>query len=194
MKRNCARLNGSRVELKGPDVRVPPKHALTLTLTLHELATNAAKYGALTAAAGILRLSWMVSEDGIEKRLTITWRETGVAIGNPANVKESFGTRLIKNAVVHDLRGRVDIGFERRTRVHCFGALVVTAAAPAARSGLSILLLEDEFLIALDAQDILMELGASQVEVVNTLDAAREAHWSGHCSISRCSTSTSTAK
>jgi CheY-like chemotaxis protein len=54
-----------------------------------------------------------------------------------------------------------------------FGAAVVTPDAPL--SGLSILLLEDEFLIALDAQDILMELGAAQVEVVNTLDAARVA-------------------
>jgi CheY-like chemotaxis protein len=50
---------------------------------------------------------------------------------------------------------------------------IATGAAPL--SGLSILLLEDEFLIALDAQDILMELGAAQVEVVNTLDAARAA-------------------
>jgi two-component system CheB/CheR fusion protein len=96
------------IELSGPDVRVPPKHALTLTLTVHELATNAAKYGALTAPNGSLKLSWVVSEDGVEKRLTIIWRETGVELGDVGVVKESFGTRLIKNAVVHDLRGRVD--------------------------------------------------------------------------------------
>jgi two-component sensor histidine kinase len=50
----------------------------------------------------------VVSEDGVEKRLTIIWRETGVELGDVGVVKESFGTRLIKNAVVHDLRGRVD--------------------------------------------------------------------------------------
>ena len=73
----------------------------------------------------------------------------------------------------------------------CFGAAVVTPGAPL--SGFSILLLEDEFLIALDAQDILMELGAAQVEVVNTLDAARVA-LERPSSISRCWTSTSMAK
>jgi two-component system CheB/CheR fusion protein len=97
-----------RIELSGPEVRVPPKHALTLTLTLHELATNAAKYGALAAPGGLLKINWMVSEDWVEKRLTITWRETGVSLGDVGAVKESFGTRLIKNAVVHDLRGHVD--------------------------------------------------------------------------------------
>jgi CheY-like chemotaxis protein len=51
----------------------------------------------------------------------------------------------------------------------------MTASGNRPLAGLSILLLEDEFLIALDAQDILMELGAARVEVVNTLDAARQA-------------------
>src|SRR5438105_1927280 len=95
-----------RIRLNGPKVRLPPKHALTLTLTLHELATNAAKYGALAHDGGKLNIEWMVSEDGAGRRLTMTWVETGFP--GPQDVKQSFGTRLIRNAVVYDLQGRCD--------------------------------------------------------------------------------------
>ena len=97
-----------RIDLNGPMVRLPPKHALTLTLTLHELATNAAKYGALAHSGGKLKLDWAVSEDGAERRLTLNWTEKGVPGIQKALVKESFGTRLIKNAVVYDLQGRCE--------------------------------------------------------------------------------------
>jgi two-component system, chemotaxis family, CheB/CheR fusion protein len=97
-----------RVAISGPDVRLPPKHALTLTLTLHELATNAAKYGALAAPSGRLNVSWSVNEDGNGKYLTIRWTETNVRQAEGAGIKGGFGTRLIKNAVVHDLQGDVD--------------------------------------------------------------------------------------
>ncbi|HUO92303.1 MAG TPA: chemotaxis protein CheB [Rhizomicrobium sp.] len=97
-----------RISISGPDVRLPPKHALTLTLTLHELATNAAKYGALAAPNGKLAVDWEVREDGVEKRLTIQWRETSASKKAGAAHHEGFGTRLIKNAVVHDLGGRVE--------------------------------------------------------------------------------------
>ena len=96
------------VTLSGPDVHLPPKHALTLTLTLHELATNAAKYGALSVPAGHLDVSWKVSEDAVEKRLAIHWRETGVPRKDDTEIKPGFGTRLIRNAVVHDLGGRAE--------------------------------------------------------------------------------------
>jgi len=96
------------IALSGPEVRLPPKHALTLTLTLHELATNAAKYGALSAPAGRLHVSWRVSEDALEKRLAIRWCETGVPRKDGAAIKVGFGTRLIRNAVVHDLGGVVE--------------------------------------------------------------------------------------
>jgi two-component system, chemotaxis family, CheB/CheR fusion protein len=97
-----------RVAVSGPDVRLPPKHALTLTLTLHELATNAAKYGALATADGRLNVSWSVNEDSKGKYLTLRWTETNVPQADGAGIKGGFGTRLIKNAVVHDLQGDVD--------------------------------------------------------------------------------------
>jgi two-component system CheB/CheR fusion protein len=95
-----------RVKRSGPLVRLPPKHALTMTMTLHELATNAAKYGALAHDDGLLSIDWMVSDDGSGRRLTLNWTETGPPRFSPSQAKESFGTRLIKSAVVHDLQGR----------------------------------------------------------------------------------------
>jgi two-component system, chemotaxis family, CheB/CheR fusion protein len=97
-----------RIHQSGPQVMLPPKHALTLTLTLHELATNAAKYGALAHEGGRLDIAWMVSVDGAGRDLTLNWRESGVPLVASESVKESFGTRLIKNAVVHDLQGQCD--------------------------------------------------------------------------------------
>jgi two-component system, chemotaxis family, CheB/CheR fusion protein len=97
-----------RIKLDGPEVRLPPKHALTLTLTLHELATNAAKYGALAHESGKLAITWVVSVDASGRCLTLHWVETGVPGISPAGTKESFGTRLIRSAIAHDLQGTCD--------------------------------------------------------------------------------------
>jgi two-component sensor histidine kinase len=97
-----------RIHLSGPTVRLPAKHALTLTMTLHELATNAAKYGALAHPEGMLHVDWMVKEDAAERRLTVNWIETGVPGAAERAGKESFGARLIRNAAVYDLQGRCD--------------------------------------------------------------------------------------
>jgi len=97
-----------RIHLTGPVVDLPPKHALSLTLTLHELATNAAKYGALSQAGGKLSIDWAVNVDASGRRLTLHWLESGVNGVSAIGITESFGTRLIKNAVVHDLQGQCD--------------------------------------------------------------------------------------
>lgn len=97
-----------RITINGPPVLLPPKPALTMTLTLHELATNAAKYGALAHEGARLEVNWIVSEDGAGRELTLEWRECDVRRNSAVTVKESFGTRLIKNAVVHDLQGHCE--------------------------------------------------------------------------------------
>jgi two-component system CheB/CheR fusion protein len=97
-----------RIHLAGPTVRLPPKHALTLTLTLHELATNAAKYGALAHAGGRLSVEWMVNVDGNGRRLTLHWIESGVPEIVLTQIRQGFGSRLIKSAVSHDLQGQCD--------------------------------------------------------------------------------------
>jgi two-component system, chemotaxis family, CheB/CheR fusion protein len=94
-----------RITLHGPQLDLPPKHALALTLTIHELATNAAKYGALSKNGGKLDVSWVVTMDATGRQLTLDWIETVDNQIQTARVVESFGMRLIKNAVAHDLRG-----------------------------------------------------------------------------------------
>ena len=96
-----------RVALNGPAVDLPPKHALALTLTLHELTTNAAKYGALSGKGEKLDVEWTVKMDGAGREVTINWIE---AVSQPikVSVKENFGMKLIKNAVKHDLRGKCE--------------------------------------------------------------------------------------
>ena len=96
-----------RITLNGPPVELPPKHALAMTLTLHELATNAAKYGALSDKGGTLTISWAVNVDGSGRRLTLDWTEH-CAKPCTAQVGEGFGMQLIKNAIPHDLQGRCE--------------------------------------------------------------------------------------
>lgn len=94
-----------RVTLEGPQIDLPPKHALALTLTLHELATNAAKYGALSKNGGSLLVRWAIKTDASGRELSLEWIEKLEHPLATHHVKESFGMKLIKNAITHDLRG-----------------------------------------------------------------------------------------
>ena len=99
--------------IDGPDVPLPPKTAVTLALALHELGTNAAKYGALTADAGCIHLDWTISGD----RLRLTWREGGGPRVTPP-ARRGFGSRLIERGLAAELKGRVSLAFEE-TGVIC---------------------------------------------------------------------------
>lgn len=102
---------GCRVHVDGPEVALPPRHVLSLGMTLHELATNAAKYGALSVPGGEVRITWRVAraEDGA-RRLHIDWAESG---GPPlaAPSRRGFGTRLISASVERELDGTVGLDF-----------------------------------------------------------------------------------
>lgn len=100
----------SQVLLDGPPVDLPPQHALALGLILHELATNAAKYGALSAPSGRVRVSWRKAQRENGQWLTLTWREEG---GPPVRApnRSGFGSRLIKTSVEHELHGAVSIAY-----------------------------------------------------------------------------------
>jgi two-component sensor histidine kinase len=80
--------------LSGPDVLVPAEQVQAMSMILHELATNARKYGALSAAGGAVTVSWRTEDD----RLRLEWLETG---GPPATppAKAGFGSRLIDRLV-----------------------------------------------------------------------------------------------
>ena len=97
--RPAADLAGSpRVTLAGAAVTVAPEAAVALALCLHELATNAVKYGALSGPAGRVELTWRVDEAGGRRRLELDWRETGGPAPAPGE-RMGFGARLLTRAL-----------------------------------------------------------------------------------------------
>jgi PAS domain S-box-containing protein len=95
-----------RIEMDGPDVELGPRTALSLAMAFHELATNAAKYGALSNNDGRLSVVW--SEEG--RRLVLTWTETGGPKVEPPS-RRGFGSRLIERSITHELRGELSVDY-----------------------------------------------------------------------------------
>ncbi|WP_192926349.1 hypothetical protein [Microvirga tunisiensis] len=103
--------SATRVRLKGPDLTLEPRVGLALSLVLHELTTNAAKYGALSTEQGLVTVRWSASESGLPDVLRIDWMESGgPAVRPPAN--PSFGTRLIERSMTKDLQGMATLDFD----------------------------------------------------------------------------------
>ena len=89
-----------RATVAGPELMLSPRHFLSLSMILHELTTNAVKYGALSADGGTLDLSWAIEGETV----ALTWRETGgPAVAAPSS--SGFGSKMIALNVRHDLRG-----------------------------------------------------------------------------------------
>jgi two-component sensor histidine kinase len=95
----------ARISIDGPEILLPPKLALTMALLLHELATNAAKYGALSRSGGKVSVGWSRSDH----QLNLEWRESG---GPPVTVPDhrGFGTRLFLRAL-EQFGGKVEASF-----------------------------------------------------------------------------------
>lgn len=101
----------TRFVLDGPSVDLPPRHVLSLGMTLHELVTNAAKHGALSVPDGEIRIAWRVSTGGSGvSRLRVEWTEAGGPPVSPP-LRKGFGTRLIGANVERELDGKVDLDF-----------------------------------------------------------------------------------
>jgi PAS domain S-box-containing protein len=104
-------LGGSRFTVDGPAVRLSPQQAVSIALTLHELATNALKYGALSVPAGHVELLWNLAHDQTGARnISVLWRESG---GPPVRPPErtGFGTRLIARSFGEESGGQARIDF-----------------------------------------------------------------------------------
>lgn len=103
--------DASRFRIRGDDVRVPPKPAVTLAMMFHELATNAAKYGALSeAGAGRVEVTWTVAPTADGQDLHIGWQELGGPVVAPPTHK-GFGSRLIEGGLARELNGEVHLDF-----------------------------------------------------------------------------------
>jgi len=117
---------GANVRISGTNVMLTAAEAQAVTRVLHELATNAAKYGALSVPGGQVLVSWDRVSNGFATNLTLVWRETGgppVACEHPAN----YGTNLIRHLIPHELGGTVDLAFAKEG-VNCRVELPISRA------------------------------------------------------------------
>ena len=176
-----------RVRLTGPNVLLTPACFTVLALVIHEMLTNAAKYGALSDG-GIVAIDWRVDADG---SLLIDWTESG---GPPvvAPTRRGFGSTVIERSIPYDLGGHAEItyrlgGIEAHFCIpsrHVVSVLADSAdrerARPAAAVtpglllGRNVLLVEDNMIIAMDGEDALRDLGAD-VFTAASIGRAREA-------------------
>jgi PAS domain S-box-containing protein len=101
---------GKRAELIGQDLLLSPRAAQTLGLILHELATNAAKHGALSVPDGQVRLCWSVAESPSGQRFHLEWRERGGPPVRPPPHR-GFGRALIEQIVAHEHKGEARLCF-----------------------------------------------------------------------------------
>jgi PAS domain S-box-containing protein len=98
----------ANMTVTGPDVMLSAAATQAVAMVLHELVTNAAKYGALSSPDGRVSVQWDPPTDGGSPTLTIVWRETG---GPPvaASAQSGYGTSLIRDLIPHELGGTVDL-------------------------------------------------------------------------------------
>ncbi|MGE7417491.1 sensor histidine kinase [Methylobacterium tarhaniae] len=104
-----------RFAAAGPRVGLGPRSVLTLSLMLHELATNAAKYGALSSPTGRVAVTWALAGEA-EAMLHLRWEESGGPPVVPPR-RGGFGSRLIERSLVHSFGGRVSLRFPREGAV-----------------------------------------------------------------------------
>ncbi|HEY8564577.1 MAG TPA: PAS domain-containing protein [Beijerinckiaceae bacterium] len=114
--------NARRLRTSGPDLRLPPRIALALAMALHELATNAAKYGALSNEIGHVRFDWDVIDGSNGERLWLRWEEFGGPPVTPPT-RRGFGSRLIERTLATELGGTAEVDYRSK-------GLVFTAEAP----------------------------------------------------------------
>ena len=99
-----------RFRIVGQDLYLPPRLVVAFALALHELATNATKYGALSTADGVVDLVWQVNHDPHPHSLHLTWRETGGPPVAPPS-RTSFGTQLIQRVLAHEISGSAEVAY-----------------------------------------------------------------------------------
>jgi PAS domain S-box-containing protein len=103
--------DSKRVLIEGPGLRVSPPMALSLSMALHELCTNALKYGALRAPDGQVHIRWSTETGASGPRLVVRWKEHGgPPVAPPSRV--GFGSRLIQGGLARELNGSVQLIFE----------------------------------------------------------------------------------
>ncbi len=179
-----------RIVVDGPDLLLKPEAAQNLGLALHELATNASKYGALSSPGGKIEIGWAVTDDATQQ-FQIWWRETGGPEVEPPQ-RTGFGHSVIKQMVAKAFGGDVMLKFARDGLVwqltapatRLFGETAASVAAkqldeeasmsPDLLRGQRILVVEDDAILAMTVDDVLRQAGADTVGPAATLDSAKQ--------------------
>jgi PAS domain S-box-containing protein len=179
------KLSGNTIVIEGTDVLLNPASAQTIALALHELATNAAKYGSLSVPGGRLALSWRL-EDRVIK---FDWRESGGPATAAPN-RKGFGTRIIVASIEQQLGGKVLLNWHTEGLACAFTIPFPTVVedgaarsparseeveyAPIVLNGNNILVVEDEALVALAVNDALVDYGWTVVGPFSVVDDAQD--------------------
>ncbi len=178
---------GERISIQGPAVAIRPAVAQNFALAIHEMATNAAKYGALSVPEGRLDVSWALDKDS----LVLDWRESSAPKTSKPE-KLGFGSKVIEASIRRQLGGVIENdwrsdGLRSRLQVPSkhFAPPAAAQAAfavkaldePAARekvklNGRRILLVEDEPLVAMMMKEMIGDLGAEVVGPFGTVGEA----------------------
>ena len=125
------RADRGRVTIDGPEITLVPKLAQMLTMGLHELATNAAKYGALSTPEGQVRISWSREAGTDAEQLRILWQESHGPRVRPAR-RQGFGRALIERGIAYELHGQARLEFlEEGVRCTIVVPLAPEAGPPA---------------------------------------------------------------
>ncbi len=179
--------SANTIQLVGPAVSLDSRAFSVMALVLHELATNAAKYGALSSAGGRLTVEWQITEAG---ECRIAWREAGGPSVRPPT-RVGFGSALIDRSIPYDLGGRSTVTYAPTGVEGDFllPARHVALAEPRAKAvkgviasapviadpldpALRILLVEDQMLIAMDVEGMLADLGLENVLTAASVEDA----------------------
>jgi two-component system, chemotaxis family, CheB/CheR fusion protein len=108
---------GEQLRVSGPPVRFQPKAAETFALAIHELATNAIKYGALSRPTGKVDVSWRLDTGGDPTELILDWKERGGPRVEPPQ-RNGFGTELLEKTLAFELKGKTTLNYDP-TGLHC---------------------------------------------------------------------------
>ena len=170
--------DADKIKASGPDVSLEPRTAQTLALALHELSTNAAKYGALSVMSGRVEVGWELQPDS----LVLRWTENGGPFTQPP-ASPGFGIRVISASIERQLEGKAEFDWRpegldcslcvprsdkiepmlRQAGAHRTAGEDKLALPLRLATGNRILLVEDEILVAMMMKDILTELGFSVI-------------------------------
>jgi len=103
-------MDRTRIVTKGPRIILPPQRGVALIMILHELATNAAKYGSLSVPSGAVEVTWRGDDDDGRSQIRLCWIESG---GPRVKVpsRRGFGSKLIERSMVHELHGEARLDY-----------------------------------------------------------------------------------